>query len=126
MTNFDKCKQVFIEEDMLMSGFCNAIRKIRNEKNCYDRQCENCVKWLKQEYKPEILDKAEKEYLSAVIKPFRKRVIYISKFTSSDDFVCIEIELNDGDCAALPYFKVDTMYKGMKLDKKYTLKELGL
>lgn len=29
--------------------------------------------WLEEEYDPKILDEKEKEYLSAVIKPFRKK-----------------------------------------------------
>lgn len=76
---------------------------------------------------PQILDDAEKSYLSAVIKPFRKRVKHISK---EEDFDCdgefIHIELSDGDIADFPDFKSNTMYKGMEPDKKYTLEELGL
>ena len=76
----------------------------------------------------EILDEKEKEYLSAVIKPFRDRVEYIKKVGGSWEF--IEITINDKyfyfDCISLPYFKKGTMYKGMELNKKYTLKELYL
>lgn len=73
----------------------------------------------------EILTKKEKEYLEAVIRPFRYRVIYVSKTytNSTDEF--IRMELNNDNCV-LPYFKAGTMYKGMELDKEYTLKELGL
>ena len=34
----------------------------------------NRIKWLLKEYKEPILDDIEKEYLSAVIKPFRKKL----------------------------------------------------
>ena len=71
----------------------------------------------------EILDEKEKEYLSAVIRPFRDRVNYIAKRRMFDDSICIG--LND-EAISLPYFKKGTMYKGMELYKKYTLKELGL
>lgn len=71
----------------------------------------------------EILDKEEKEYLSAVIRPFRNRVEYIQKKDNMNEFIKIEL---DDEIFYLPYFEKDTMYKGMKLNKKYTLKELDL
>lgn len=75
-----------------------------------------------------ILDDIEKDYLSAVIKPFRNQVISISKKLGNyGEFIDIEIknaEYSDG--IYLPYFKPNSMYKGMKLYKYYTLKELGL
>lgn len=76
----------------------------------------------------EILDEKEKEYLSAVIRPFRDRVEYIKKVGGNREF--IEITINDKyfyfDYINLPYFKKGTMYKGMETNKGYTLKELGL
>lgn len=73
----------------------------------------------------EILDEKEKEYLSAVIRPFKGRVDYIKKIDlTSREFIYIHLK-NDEDID-FPYFKKGTMYKGMKLDKRYTLKELGL
>lgn len=73
----------------------------------------------------EILDEKEKEYLSAVIRPFKGRVDYIKKLDITGiEFICIYLK-NDEDID-FPYFKKGTMYKGMKLDRRYTLKELGL
>lgn len=92
----------------------------------------NCCKeliyeWLLSEYKEQVLDDVEKEYLSAVIKPFRSRVKYIAKIISCDEFEqCIEIAFYNGYCTYLPYFKANTMYKGMEVDKEYELEELGL
>ncbi len=72
----------------------------------------------------EILDNAEKEYLSNVIRPFRNKIKYIIKIGSySGEFISISLPKDDVD---LPFFKKGTMYKGMEEDKKYTLKELGL
>ena len=77
------------------------------------------------EYK-EILDKEEKEYLRNVIKPFRNKVSYIARCsTFESDQQYISIKLSD-DIICLPYFKKDTMYKGMEVERKYTLEELGL
>lgn len=100
--------------------------------NCIECK-KNVMEWLLSEYKEPILNDTEREYLSAVIKPFRNRVNYITKedyitkeetFDSPMEF--IHIDLFDGDIADFPNFKANTMYKGMELDKSYTLQELGL
>lgn len=85
------------------------------------------------EKEKEILDKEEKEYLSTVIKPFRNRVESIQKkYYLGKEYIKINIKAkiqgNSSliDDILLPYFKQGTMYKGMKLQKEYTLKELGL
>ena len=99
-------------------------------------------KFLNQEIEievPDILDKKEKEYLSAVIKPFRDCVISITKHSSNKDlcFISIVIEpkkeikhmLLEGEMEEifLPFFKKSSlMYQGLELDKKYTLEELEL
>lgn len=76
-------------------------------------------------YEPkEILDDKEKEYLSYVIRPFRDRVKYIKKMLGNDFF--IKINLTNYEEIDFPYLKKDTMYKGMEIDKEYTLEELGL
>ena len=74
---------------------------------------------------PDILNKEEKEYLSYVIKPFRHRIEYISKFKSGSD-LRISIKMIDGDFMYFPKFVYPNMYKGLILDRKYTLEELGL
>lgn len=79
------------------------------------------------ERKEEILDETEKRYLTNVIRPFRHETEFIEKRTKIDDSSScyLKIVLNN-DIISLPYFKIDSMYKGMELDKKYSLKELGL
>lgn len=73
----------------------------------------------------EILDDTEKEYLRAVIRPFRNKIVSISKEDCCNEDCFINIEL-ENDALIFPYFKKETMYKGMELEKQYTLKELGL
>lgn len=75
----------------------------------------------------EILDETEREYLKAVIKPFKKRVKYIVKAGSlmRCEKELLKIQL-DNDNMLLPYFEEGTMYKGMEIDKEYTLEELGI
>lgn len=78
------------------------------------------------EAKVEILDKAEKRYLRNIVKPFRNKVKAIEKHDDMNNKEFITIILKDDGDIDFPYFKKDTMYKGMKLDKRYTLDELGL
>lgn len=87
--------------------------------------------WKDEEHKESILDDAEREYLSAVIKPFRDRVIGICKtgFTSIGErkYQYVFITLCDRSYNIdLPLFEKETMYKGMKLDIAYLPEELGL
>ena len=78
-----------------------------------------------------ILDDVEKEYLSAVIKPFRKNIITIRKIDYYE-YEYIEIfiyhpgEIEGREVISFPYFNKGEMYKGMEIDKEYTLKELEL
>ena len=78
-----------------------------------------------------ILNDAEKEYLGNIIKPFRNRIIWIGKSVYiPGEYIEIYLRHYDDGCSSysivLPYFKKGTMYKGMELDKEYTLEELGL
>lgn len=72
-----------------------------------------------------ILDDKEKEYLSAVIKPFRDRINFIRKYEYFEEDHII-IWYDNISEIKLPTFKKGTRYKGMKLNKEYTLEELGL
>ena len=128
---YDAIKQK-LQTTNVINLYC-AVNDLRT--GCDDcpegRNCRECclknLEWLNQEYKNPILDDVEKEYLSAVIKPFRKKISYIIKrkdLTKGKKY--IQIELYDGDTMYFPYLSNDEMYKGMKLDRNYTLEELGL
>ena len=77
-----------------------------------------------------VLDAAEKRYLTNIIKPFKDQVIAIAKRSANyGEFIDIMIDEGDiGDCGNiyLPYFKPGKMYKGMKVNREYTLEQLGL
>ena len=92
-------------------------------------------KFLNQEIEiegPDILDEQEKKYLRAVIKPFRDRVISISKYFyvfdnayAIDIYVMSSVGIFEKEIIRLPLFR-NEMYKGMAKNKVYTLEDLDL
>ena len=83
--------------------------------------------WLDAEHIEPILDEAEKNYLSAVIRPFRNNVTGIHKTRACNSTRCrISISVLEHGSCELPWFDDGTMYKGMEICKKYTPEELGL
>lgn len=81
-----------------------------------------------------ILDDKEKEYLSAVIRPFKDRVIYVKKSKYCEkEFISIKVrtfddinDIKDTENICLPCFIKDSMYKNMKNLTEYTLEQLEL
>lgn len=75
----------------------------------------------------DILDKEEKEYLRAVIKPFRDKITSIqviySTYYKNKGWIQIE---TPGIKTQLPYCDITKMYKGMEDCIQYTVEELGL
>ena len=129
MTNFEKVKEEFKLEDFINNfhrGFCKAIHKVRGEEYCSSRSCEKCKEWLKQEYKPQILTDKEREYLAAVIKPFRDKVASITKEENShpiSEHIIVTLIGMDNyeDYLIFPDFELDAMYKNMEIGKEYKL-----
>lgn len=133
MLNIEKYKDAILNSEIADITCCvnELINKNCASKTCGSTPCEVCkehaMKWLLKEYKEPLLDDAEKKYLSEVIRPFRSRASCITKVKSV--YGCVEyikIVLSDEETISFPYFKANTMYKGMELGKRYTLDELGL
>ena len=134
MLNIEKYKDN-IEKHINVCGLYREIYKIKNREYAHDC-CENCdecydrcIRWLAEEYKEPVLDDVEKEYLSAVIKPFRNKVKNIVKISgigkSKEQY--IRIVLGELDFMNFPNFNKNTgMYKGMEADRLYSLEELDL
>ena len=80
---------------------------------------------IEKEDKREILDEVEKEYLRAVIKPFRKEIRSIMK-VEYDEEAYIQINFHNYCNTSFPFFENGTMYKGMEADKEYSLEDLRL
>lgn len=73
-----------------------------------------------------ILNKEEKEWLESTAKIFKKKIKFVYKIYDikiNEEYIYIVFS-NEG--IALPYFKVNTMFKGMECTREYTPKELGL
>lgn len=130
-----------LEEEFYIKGNDNKF-KITNNGMCYSFRSTDMwspVSWivcdilngkLEITKKPKpILTKQEKEYLSNVIKPFRNKIESIAKYIDEDgEYISITYkDLNGGTFSmAFPSYDDGTMYKGMELNKIYTLEELGL
>ena len=113
---------------------CNvAYRQIVGtmcRKKYRDNECVDCkkdiIEWLLEENDEPVLTEKEKEYLSSFIKPFKKKVITISK-RDDDGMYFIEVCYKDDEPTFLPSFEDnENMYKGMVANKEYTLGELDL
>lgn len=104
----------------------NLTRANRSEKYLDIVKVEKSAGYTTVFKREEILDEVEKRYLSNVIRPFRDRVSGITKIldSSKDEYISIHI-CNECDLD-FPNFKANTLYKGMEINKFYTLEELGL
>ena len=128
MLNIEKYKDIVLKNlnacviDTLLRGkMVNGYCKGYNCDGCKER----VLKWLLEEAEEPVLDEVERKYLSDVIKPFGHRVSYIVKRMNGSGYY-IAIILNNFDVMNLPYFTRNTMYKGMEVNKEYSLEELGL
>ena len=79
---------------------------------------------------PHILDKEEHDYLRAVCKPYKVKYIKKTETGSGNQFIEFLVK-SSVYCDltrswSMPYFAKDTMYKGMEVDKDYTIEELEL
>ena len=128
MKNFEKYKKEVYEAIPLTNSDKLLVRagiKFNPFVDNYREYKDRLFVWLFEEYQVPVLDDVEKEYLSAVIKPFKGNVDYICKRLNHGDYY-IAIVSNGSDVTKLPYFPNNEMYKGMELDHRYKLKELGL
>lgn len=130
MLNIEKYKDEIINYiengDDLQDGLCS----IYYNSNHHSANYQDVLNWLCEEYQEPILDEEEKAYLSAVIKPFRDRVVAIAKHswrTNTDDNEYIKIRFNESVGSLIfPCFEKGTMYKNMRKDVEYSLKNLDL
>ena len=115
------------KEDSYIEITLENVLSFEETKKIMDNFINKKVK-LTLELEEPILDDEERKYLSGVIRPFRDRVRYIEKvsyYLDNEQKEYITIKLISGSMP-FPSFKANMMYKCMKLNKEYTLEELGL
>lgn len=129
MMNIEKFRDKLLDRVNVCSWYDhfnpNGADCVQDCKSCEER----FVQWLFEDCEKQVLDEKEREYLSSVIKPFRKQVLYISKIETryKDDVCFIAIWLKGNDRFNLPDFNTNSgMYAGMQPFVKYSLEELGL
>ena len=130
MLNIEKYRDRLEKYEIPLDCYIRAIRE-KND-SCGSKTCVECrkenIEWLLSEH--QILDEAEKEYLSSVIKPFRKFVVYIEKIKYIDGWekiIFYSLNLKSWECMTnLPPFQSGTRFEGMELNKQYRLEKLGL
>lgn len=126
MLNIEKYKDEIL--NAAQSDITCCVIDLYHNGICPD-DCKDCKReamtWLLSECKESILTDSEREYLSSVIKPFRKNANFICK---NSNILCeyISIGVNNNDYISLPAFKPGEMYKCMEKNKLYTLEEAGL
>lgn len=125
------------ENELRKYGTAFALTKKGKPVKCDGFRCIDCafgasctikrMNWLLEENEEPILDDIEKEYLSAVIKPFRKRIKSIKKTDYPSNSAFISIAMDKCEHIFLPVFELNSgMYQRMENNKEYTLKDLGL
>lgn len=131
MKNIEKYKNQIINAYHADLGCCvhSDILHLDCDGNC--SECKKyVVEWLTEEYSEPILDDVERKYLSAIIKPFKNYVTGIIKvkddYEKDKYFIRIIVKKSTYEYLNFPWFEENTMDKGMKENKKYTLEELGL
>ena len=75
-----------------------------------------------------LLTPKEREYLKFVFRPFASDIMCVQKMQSNNtEYIVASIVARTcKDSMVFPYFAKGAMYKGMKLEVKYDLKELGI
>ena len=96
----------------------------------YFRTVKDFVDFLSLPVEEEKLDNVEKRYIKDFIRPFRDDIKYIKKvatlYTLKEQIRIIYYKNGITGEILLPPFPKNSMYKGMKLNKEYTLEELGI
>lgn len=126
-----------VNEDNVLSCAIATVAGIRKEKPCYHQECEEChkkcIEWMYSEYKEQILTDEEKEIVRVMldfIHKFGCTVIDVKKIDIGNckSFISIRYEnyvIGTNDAISSPIIDNDK-FKGMKLNRKYTLEELGI
>lgn len=131
MLNIEKYKEEILRYTGKQYSMMCLIHEDIMKKNDCTGNCSKCrretIEWLTSEYKESILTDEEKACLKKIIKPKRDSVIYIRKTAflkgTENEFTNIVIATKGTlEAVATPGMP----FEGMKLEREYSLEELGL
>lgn len=127
------------EKELKKYGTSFALTKEEKPVDCDGFRCIYCafgngciikrMNWLLQEYKEPILNDKEKVIIKDIIKafePFGKKLKYITKDGWNCDESCYLNFKYENDSFGTLTFNSGKLFKGMEIDKAYTLDELEL
>ena len=137
MKNFEKFEKEIMQYDGRF-----AVTKEGQVVNCSGLDCKDCLflkgctklkmQWLLDEYNEPILNEEEKKILTEFIEVNKKlnnsNLLYLLKmpiiYNQSKCCLCLMFE-NCNTSISISFYRT-TIFKRMKLDKQYTLEDLGL
>lgn len=131
MLNIEKYKKEILRYSGYQHSLVCLIYEDIMKKNDCTGNCSKCrretIEWLTSEYKESILTDEEKACLKKIIKPKRDSVIHIRKVAflkgTENEFTNIVIATKGTlETVATPGMP----FEGMKLEREYSLEELGL
>lgn len=133
MLNIEKYK----DEILKYAGYRHSLMCLIYENIMKKNDCTGCcskckretIKWLTSEYEEPILTEEEKVIIKNILKafePFGKELSYISKDRWNCDESCFLNFKYGNDSFGTLTFNSDKLFKGMEINKRYTLRGLGL
>ncbi len=141
MLNFEKYEEEIKKEIANFRDIPCIVKDLKDGGCGESRNCVTCsmemLHWLSQEYKEPILTDKEKGYLKNVIEPLGVEVRYIKKWKSiyiEENKCCYNIAITvkhpimetwERDLMNFAVTK-EMPFKRLELDKRYSLKDLGL
>lgn len=118
----EKDKTLGCVVNKLMGNTCDDYPKCNV---CYLK----VLDWLSEEYKEPILTEEEKVIIKNILKtfePFGKELSYITKNHWNCDESCFLNFKYGNDSLGTLAFNSGKLFKGMEINKRYTLRGLGL
>lgn len=134
MLNIEKYKDEILKyagyQYSLMCLIYENIMKKNDCTGCCSKCKRETIKWLTSEYKEPILTNKEKIIIKNILKafePFGKELSYITKerWDCGKNCCFLNFKYGDDNFGTLT-FNQDKLFKGMEINKGYTLGGLGL
>lgn len=133
MKNIEKYKDEILKyagyQHSLMCLIYENIMKKNDCTGCCSKCKRETIEWLTSEYEEPILTEEEKVIIKNILKafePFGKKLSYIIKDRWNCDESCFLNFKYGNDSFGTLTFNSGKLFKGMEINKRYTLRGLGL